>query len=367
MRRYKFIPGVARDSTGLPMTFYQAICSMNNLEHALHNAARGKRKYPEVQRVLRNPMMYLKMLQKMLKYHTYQTSKYTIFEKKEGNKMRTIAKLPFFPDRIAQWAIVQVIGYTIENTLICDTYSSMAGRGPLKCMNKVYKCMHYDPEETRYCLKIDIHHFYQSIDRDLLKRKYRNLFKDEELLHILNEIIDSYPGETGIPIGNFISQYSANFYLSRFDHYIKEFSGVKHYFRYMDDMVFFSKDRDFLLDLLEGIKCILEHEEKLTLKENYVVFDTYDRGVDFVGFVITHDYVRIRKCTRMKYRYTMKSINHALTGNQHMFAQFYSYKGFLQHCNSYNLQKKYSNNNVRGKLEIQDFVYETRRLNINTK
>lgn len=69
------------------------------------------------------------------------------------------------------------------------------------------------------------------------------------MLWLLDEIIDSictaniedlrniwlldedYDPETGIPIGNYLSQYCGNFYLSSFDHWIKEEKRVKHYFK----------------------------------------------------------------------------------------------------------------------------------------
>lgn len=41
--------------------------------------------------------------------HKYKTSEYATFTKKDGKKEREIYKLPFFPDRIAQWAVLQVI------------------------------------------------------------------------------------------------------------------------------------------------------------------------------------------------------------------------------------------------------------------
>ena len=36
-------------------------------------------------------------------------------------------------------------------------------------------------------------------------------FKDKDLLWLINDIIDSMPDNIGIPIGNYTSQYFANF------------------------------------------------------------------------------------------------------------------------------------------------------------
>ena len=82
---------------------------MENLELAYKNAKKGKGWYREVREIEENPQYYLELLQSMLKNHTYKTSEYSTFMKKDGKKEREIYKLPFFPDRIAQWAVLQII------------------------------------------------------------------------------------------------------------------------------------------------------------------------------------------------------------------------------------------------------------------
>ena len=63
-------------------------------------------------------------------------------------------------------------------------------------MNKYMK----DKENTQYCLKIDIRKFYPNIDREILKNLLRKKFRDEKLLKLFDKIIDSAPGEKGVPI-----------------------------------------------------------------------------------------------------------------------------------------------------------------------
>lgn len=339
MKRYKFLPGTTGEDRP---TLFETICSEENLTRALYNAAHNKYRYSEVRFAIDNQDIIIPWIQDNLIYHRFKTSEYHIFKKKEGNKERIIYSLPFLPDRVVQWAIIQVIGPIMERSFIPFTYSSLKGRGPLKCMNQVYHDMHYDKENTQWCLKIDIQKFYPSIDRYILKLKYRRLFKDDELLDILDEIIDSPPGDVGIPIGNYISQFSGNLYLSNFDHYIKECSGIKHYYRYMDDMVFLADTKERLLDLLDIIKTILENDEHLKIKPNYQLFDTNKRGVDFVGYVIHHDHIRVRKSTRNNYRRSTYRILKYKSVSQHSVSQFFSYVGFLRHSNSFNLQCKYS-------------------------
>lgn len=102
--------------------------------------------------------------------------------------------------------------------------------------------MRTDPDGTRYCLKLDIRKFYPSIDHATLKKVVRQKIKDPDLLWLLDGIIDS---ADGVPIGNYISQYFANLYLSELDHRLKEFIGVKYYYRYADDIVVLSDSKVF--------------------------------------------------------------------------------------------------------------------------
>lgn len=73
---------------------YQQIYDLDNLRLAHQNAKRGKGWYSEVQAVDADLETYLKRLQDMLINHTYKTSEYTSFIKKEGKKEREIFKLP---------------------------------------------------------------------------------------------------------------------------------------------------------------------------------------------------------------------------------------------------------------------------------
>ncbi len=306
---------------------YDKIISIDNLTIADAKAQKSKSKQYGVQLHNKNKEANILKLHEMLKNKTYQTSTYDIFKVYEP-KEREVYRLPYFPDRIAHHAIMNVLEPIFVANYTADTYSCIKGRGIHKASFALRKALK-DKEATTYCLKLDVKKFYPSVDHDVLKALLRRKFKDKDLLWLLDEIIDSAPG---LPIGNYLSQYLANFYLSYFDHYIKEELRIKYYFRYADDLVILNHDKAYLHQLLKVIQKHFKEHLKLEIKENWQVFPVASRGIDFVGYVHFHTHTLLRKSIKQNCARILKR-----NPNQ---ASIASYKGWLKHCNSKNLQKK---------------------------
>lgn len=308
---------------------YEKICDLDNLKLAHKNAQKGKGWYKEVKEINTNPEYYLKKLQDMLLNKTYRTSEYETFIKHDTGKDRKIYKLPYYPDRIAQWAILQVIEPILIKNFIPDTFSAIPGRGIHKALHRVEKAVQTDVKGTQYCLKIDAKKYYPSINHEILKNKYRKLFKDKDLIWLLDEIIDSTPGDTGIPIGNYISQYSGNFYFSSFDHWIKEEKHIKYYFRYMDDIVILAESKEKLHQLRKEIDVYFKTKLKLKIKENWQVFPTFVRGIDYVGYRTFLNYKLLRKSTCKNFKSKMNKIRNKIkSGNEINYSEWCSINSY---------------------------------------
>lgn len=80
----------------------------------------------------------------------------------------------------------------------------------------------------------------------------------------------------GVPIGDYLSQYFANLYLSELDHLCKEELKCKFYYRYADDIVILSDDKDFLHKVLIYIKLYV-HTIGLKVKDNYQIYPVDSR------------------------------------------------------------------------------------------
>ncbi len=319
------LSGNKADMKRLGNVYHKVYCK-DNIRRAFTNAMKGKAHYREVKEVKANFDWHVNELHEMLKNKQYKNSPYTIFERETGGKMRQIYMLPFFPDRVVHHCIMQVVGEAWQKTLIYDTYSTVPGRGPHLCADKIKKLLRN--KRWKYCLKLDIKKYYPSIDNEILKQIIRKKIKDKDLLSLLDNIVDS---AKGVPIGNYVSQWFGNLYLSEFDHWVKETLGAKNYFRYCDDLVFIAEDKQTLWDYFGEIKTYLKTNLNLEVKDNHQVFPV-SRGIDYLGFRFFPGYTLVRK-----------RIIKAMKKNLRKPKSKASYFGWLIHADSHRLVKKYFN------------------------
>lgn len=306
---------------------YQQISSLENLIEAEKKARKGKSNQYGVQVFDKNADQLLTDLYEILENGDYKTSQYTTFKVFEP-KERLVFRLPYYPDRIVHHAIMNVMEPIFFSLFTADTYSCIKGRGIHAALHKLKVALR-DKQNTKYCLKLDIVKFYPNVDHQILKNQLQKKFKDQKLLKLLFEIIDS---AEGLPIGNYLSQYFANFYLTEFDHWIKETKSVKYYFRYADDLVILSSSKAELHLLQKDIADYLDQNLKLTVKSNYQIFPVEKRGIDFVGYVFFHSHILLRKSIKKRFAAAVSK-----NASQSTIA---SYLGWAKHCNSNNLIKK---------------------------
>lgn len=306
---------------------YNRITSLENLFQADRLASKGKSLQYGVRVHRENWQANLYSLHHRLRTRNYKTSPYTTFTIREP-KEREIFRLPYFPDRIVHHAVMRILEPIFVAHFTADTFSCIKGKGIHGAAYALRRALR-DQAGTQYYLKMDVRKFYPSIDHEVLKALLRRKFKDPDLLWLLDEIIDSAPG---LPIGNYLSQYLANFMLSGLDHFLKEKMGVRYLFRYLDDIVILGSDKAALHQLRKLVEQYLLEYLKLDLKGNYRVAPVYPHGIDFVGYVFLHTHTRLRKSTKKNFARMM-----AMHPRMPSIASYY---GWSKHCNSRHLLKK---------------------------
>lgn len=350
---------------------HDKLCDSENIEIADDNARRNKNKKYGINKHDKNRQYENEDLADKLLNLTYKTSKYSLYKIYEP-KERIIYRLPYYPDRIAHHAIMNITKDIWVKSFISNTYSCIEGRGIHLCAKHIKRDLRRYPNETKYCLKLDIKKFYPSIPHDGLKQCIRKKIKDKDFLTILDEVIDStdtvyndYPKYgtkgIGVPIGNYLSQYFANLYLSELDHLCKEELKCRFYYRYADDIVILSNNKEFLHKVLIYIKLYVA-TIGLKVKDNYQIYPVDSRGIDFVGYVFYHTHTLIRKSIKHKImklvdRYLNKEID-----KKEFKSKMCAYYGWLKHADAKHLLHKiqsltyirYSNWNGR-KVNISDY------------
>lgn len=261
---------------------FDKIVSLDNLYLADKKARRNKSSRKDIKEFDQNKEELLKKLQQNLINGTYKTSDYDTFIIREP-KERLIFKLPYYPDRIVHHAVMNIMEPIWVSIFIKDTYSCIKHRGIHEALHNVKEALK-DTDNTTYCLKLDIRKFYPSIDHEVLKSIIRKKIKDQKLLQLLDEIIDS---ADGVPIGNYLSQFFANVYLTYFDHWIKEQKQVKYYFRYADDIVILHNNKEYLWQLFEkNIKrSMCRKAARLSRKKNITVEDYKQEMCSHIGWL----------------------------------------------------------------------------------
>ena len=307
---------------------YEKIYELENLNLAEKNARKGKSRQKQVKNFSKSRELNILSIHEVLKNEEYKVSKYstfTIFDK----KFRDIYVLPY-KDRIIQHAILQVIKPIFDKSFISQTYSCIKNKGIHKALKQL---KHYLKDKSnKYCLFLDIKKYYPNINKTTLKLFFRRKFKDRKLLNLLDSVIDSH--SKGIPIGSYLSQYFGNFYLTYFDHFLKEVKKVK-YLRYMDNICILHSDKEYLHTLKREIESYLYNILDLELSTSQI-FPINSRGIDFVGYVNYSSHILIRKSIKQNFIKMLKS-----NPNQESIN---SYLGWFKHANCVNLTNKYLNN-----------------------
>ena len=226
----------------------------------------------------------------------------------------------------------KIKGYDLQSGRLREVISSMLH------MSKKWLDS-YDGKKF-FVLKMDVHHFFESINRRILKRKLKEVIRDKRFYRLLciliehdkialvakiltdagveidaeqtktlvgciafddisgaleilqeigitgamfdelKEIIEEM--RKGVPLGYFTSQWFGNFYLKALDHYIKEELHAEHYMRYMDDMVILGKSKKKLHKIHAAIETYLNDNLDLEIKGDWQVFrfeyPVFDKG-----------------------------------------------------------------------------------------
>lgn len=332
------------------------IVSFENLLFAAQKAQKAKRFRDNVLEFNYDLEGNLFELQVELKNQTYEPGKYRTFRIYDP-KPRLISAAPY-RDRIVHHALCNLIIPPLEKSFIYDTYANRQGFGSHQALKRFTKFC----RSSRFVLQCDIKKYFPSINHYILKQQIRQKIKCPETLWLIDKIIDSsneqeliiesFPDDDlltseqkrkGLPIGNLSSQFFSNFYLNDFDHFVKEKLKVKKYVRYVDDFILFSDDQEFLVDARHQIEDFLT---ELRLKIHPIKSQLFEtkQGVNFVGFRVLPDRIRVRNDNLRKARKRFSDMQYDYCYQQislkKLIGRIESWEAHIKHGDTYQLRKQ---------------------------
>ncbi len=300
-----------------------------------------------------------------------------------------------FWDRIVHHFIYNYIGPIFERLFIYDSYSCRERKGTscgVKRLDYFIRSCSQNYSRDCYVLKIDIKGYFMSIDRNILYQKIEKTlkkFKDEVnfnvdfILRLIRKVVFNDPikncvirgnksnwnglpktkslfsaGENkGLPIGNLTSQLFGNVYLNDFDHFVKHRLGIKHYGRYVDDIVIVHKDKEYLKSIILVIKDYLAREALLEIHRDKIYLQHFTKGVNFLGTVIKPWRTYIQNRTKANFYQKIQFWNNLFSQEiagggvskknlNNFIASVNSYLGIMKHYNTYKLRKKMLTQNL---------------------
>lgn len=332
------------------------------MDEALLSSIERKTNRPAIQEVLnlREPLKAVirkKILNKELKPIVHEAHEINDgFKQKKRNIIQ-----PYFTKRNPeQWIhhiFIRTAKIIFEKGMYEFSCGSIPGRGIHYGKKYFEKFIKNHPKEIKYALKIDIKHFYENVNVELLKERLRSVIRDDVFLYLAFWILDSNIGITkdgqkirkGLPIGFYTSQWFANWFLQPFDHFVKEDLHAPFYMRYMDDIVIFGSNKRKLHRDFKEIKKYLS-EIGLEVKSNWQIFlfDYTDqngnrkgRPVDFMGFKFYRDKTTIRKSIFLRACRKARKISKKLKITWRDACQILSYMGWFYPTDTFQAYKKH--------------------------
>ena len=270
---------------------------------------------------------------------------------RSAGKWREINEPQLYPDQYIHHALVQVLQTICLPRMDKFCCGSIRGRGTHYGKRYIERWMRKDIRGTKYCAELDIRHFYQSLQPEIVMARMRNLIKDYEVLDLIQRII-----KDGIKIGCYTSQWFANVVLQPLDNQIRQSKNrPSHYVRYMDNFTLFHANRRKLRRLIKEIEVWL-NLHNLELKSNWQLFPTKARLPNALGFRYGRTYTLLRKKNLLRIKRSVNRYYKRRDAGKNVSPKhandILSSVGNFKHWSSKNIRKRYVKQGTAKELKV---------------
>jgi RNA-directed DNA polymerase len=298
-----------------------------------------------------------------------------------------------FRDRVIHHFIYNGISPIFEKIFINDSYSCRKGKGThygIRRIDRFIRSCSNNYTKDCHVLKLDIKGYFMAMNRTLLFKKIKSILLlnrgrlDYDLpliLYLIERTIFNDPTQNciikgkksdwtglpadkslfcakpdcGLPIGNLTSQLFGNIYLNEFDHFIKQDLKIRHYGRYVDDIVLVHQSGDHLKSAIPAIRRHLNDHLQLELHPGKIYLQHFSKGVKYLGTVIKPHRIYISNRTKGNFFEAIQRQNriardHKPTNEESgkFLSSMNSYLGIMKHYKTYNTRKRMIFTNLSG-------------------
>lgn len=194
---------------------YKPMLEHSNVEQKFHKAAKGKTERPDVAVILEptNIQRHVKNVVEQLENtapegydiphpeKAWKPSRHGKVCINEGTsrKVRMIEKPRYNYEQVIHHIVVSACYDIFMKGMYEFSCGSVPNRGAHYGKKYIERWIQRDKKNCKYVLKMDIRHFFESVDHDVLKAWLKKKIRDERMLYILELIIDG--SEVGLPLG----------------------------------------------------------------------------------------------------------------------------------------------------------------------
>jgi RNA-directed DNA polymerase len=249
-----------------------------------------------------------------------------------------------FRDKVVHHALVNMIEPLFEPIFIDNSFACRKEKGTHKAVLLAQYYMRFN----RFYLKMDIEKYFETMDHMKLVDIFSGTVQDEDVLWLLRTILETSEQSSGvkgkgIPIGNLTSQFLANVYLNKLDHFAVNDLSIQCYIRYMDDFVVFHPGKERLKMVRDRLTQFVGQELLLKVKERANVIQGRENGLGFLGYRVFPGLTRVKnkniKKLKRKVSLREKQFKDGKIGQEQLVASVRSILGYFNFADAGHLKR----------------------------